>query len=70
MAFTRVYVGAHYPVDVLAGLVVGATVGSAVVLLAGGLVSRLVVWGLSTRLRPLLTDDPAPAGASPELVST
>ena len=26
MAFTRVYVGAHYPLDVLAGLVLGGTV--------------------------------------------
>lgn len=32
MAVDRVYVGAHYPVDVLAGLAVGASVATAVVL--------------------------------------
>ena len=68
MAFTRVYVGAHYPVDVLAGLAVGAIAGSAVVLLGQGLVVRFVSWGLSTRLRPLLTDEAAPA-VSPGLLA-
>ena len=58
MAFTRVYVGAHYPVDVVAGLAVGAVVATATVLLADGPVSRLVERGRATRLRPLLSDAP------------
>jgi len=62
MAFTRVYVGAHYPIDVLAGLAVGAIVATVVTLVAAGPIERLVGWALSTRLRPLLTDEhPAPA---------
>lgn len=63
MAFTRVYVGAHYPIDVLAGLGVGAVVATVVVLAGTGPLARLVEWGLTTRLRPLLTPEPATAGA-------
>jgi undecaprenyl-diphosphatase len=59
MAFARVYIGAHYPHDVAAGLVVGAAVS-----LLGYLVLRPVLgWGLTvldrTKLRPLLTSAPA-----------
>ncbi len=32
ISFSRVYVGVHYPFDVLAGAVVGASVGALVVL--------------------------------------
>jgi hypothetical protein len=56
MAFTRVYADAHYPVDVLAGLAVGATVATLVSLAAAGPVERLVAWAPSKRLRPLLSD--------------
>jgi membrane-associated phospholipid phosphatase len=55
MAFARVYIAAHYPQDVLAGLALGA-----LVTLVGYLVVRRVLVGLvqrlqDTRLRPLLT---------------
>jgi membrane-associated phospholipid phosphatase len=55
MAFTRVYVGAHYLSDVLAGLALGAAVAVigwwAVVPLLDRLVARLA----RTPLRPLIT---------------
>lgn len=54
MAFARVYVGVHFPVDVLAGLAVGAAVALLVQLAApalAGLVRRLE----ATPVRPLLT---------------
>jgi undecaprenyl-diphosphatase len=43
MAVTRVYVGAHFPLDVLAGLVVGAALCTVSYLLVAPLVTRLVV---------------------------
>lgn len=59
MAFSRVYIAAHYPYDVLAGLVLGAAV-----VLAGYIILRrpliLIVTKLAgTPLRPLITDKPA-----------
>jgi len=42
MAFTRVYVGAHYPGDVLAGLALGAATALAVHLVVVPVVVRLV----------------------------
>ena len=55
MAFARVYVGAHYPLDVVAGLALGAVVTSLGLLAARPLVVRLVLALERTRLRPLLS---------------
>lgn len=61
MAFARVYIAAHYPQDVAAGLLVGAVVS----LLGFWLVRRLLVWLVElaerTPLRPVLTTAPRPA---------
>lgn len=54
MAVTRVYVGAHYPGDVLAGLVLGAAVAAAVHRLAGGPIATLLAQLARTPLRPLI----------------
>jgi undecaprenyl-diphosphatase len=65
MAFSRVYVAAHYPQDVAAGLLVGAAVS----LLGFWLVRRLLVWLVEvaerTPLRPMLTAAPRPDAAAP-----
>lgn len=55
LAFARVYIAAHYPHDVAAGLLVGAAVALLGWLLLRGLLTRLVRWLQSTRLRPLVT---------------
>jgi membrane-associated phospholipid phosphatase len=60
MAFARVYIAAHYPIDVAVGLVLGAAVAVAVYLAAhrpiASTVTALVDRG--SRLRPLLTAAP------------
>ncbi|MFC1403656.1 MULTISPECIES: phosphatase PAP2 family protein [Streptacidiphilus] len=55
MGFSRIWVGAHYPHDVLVGLVVGAVVAVPVVLAARRYGPPLVVRLESGFLRPLLT---------------
>jgi len=55
MAATRVYVGAHFPVDVVAGLLLGALVTVVTYLVVRPLVLRLVEALAKTRLRVLLT---------------
>jgi membrane-associated phospholipid phosphatase len=67
MAFARVYIAAHYPHDVLAGLVVGAAVSLLGWLLLARALTRLVTWLSGTPLRPLVAGavnrtHPAPAG--------
>jgi undecaprenyl-diphosphatase len=59
MAFTRVYVGAHFPLDVTVGLVVGAGVALASYLLVRPVVAPLVDRLARTHLRPLLTTSAA-----------
>ena len=63
MAFARVYIAAHYPYDVLAGLAVGATVVLVGYLVVRKPLTRLVAKVADTRLRPLVTD----VSAAPEV---
>ncbi|MFD2415597.1 phosphatase PAP2 family protein [Amycolatopsis pigmentata] len=64
MAFSRVYIAAHYPWDVAAGLVAGAVVS----LLGFVVVRRLLVWLVElaerTALRPVFTSTSARADSA------
>ncbi|MDH2415452.1 phosphatase PAP2 family protein [Nocardioides sp. CER19] len=64
MAFTRVYVGAHFPLDVVTGLLVGAAIAWLSYLVVAPVVTRLVAVLARTPLRPLLTSSP-PAQPQP-----
>jgi membrane-associated phospholipid phosphatase len=55
MAFARVYVGAHYPRDVLAGLVLGGVVSLAGYILLRPVLRRILAFVGGTRLRFLVT---------------
>ena len=55
MAFTRVYVGAHYPGDVVAGLALGGAVATAGHYLLVPTLTRLLQRLGPTALRPLVT---------------
>lgn len=54
MAFTRVYIAAHYPADVLAGLVLGGIVAIGTWLILRRPLTRLLQAIAGTRLRPVL----------------
>ena len=58
MAFARVYVAAHYPLDVLAGLVLGALISVVGYLLARPALDRLLAVAARTPLRVLLAAAP------------
>ncbi|MDX6373430.1 MAG: hypothetical protein QOD98_2418 [Nocardioidaceae bacterium] len=63
MAATRVYVGAHFPLDVVAGLAVGVVVALTSYAAARPRVLRLVVALSHTAARPLLTAQPEDVAA-------
>ncbi|OKI62291.1 phosphatase PAP2 family protein [Micromonospora sp. CB01531] len=66
MGFARIYIGAHYPLDVLAGFAVGASVTLLGYLIARRPIGAVVDWLDGTRLRPLLRPgDPVTAATGP-----
>ena len=60
LAGARVYIAAHYPGDVLVGLLLGGLVAGLLYALARGLLARLVTATARTRLRPLVAAPTTP----------
>ena len=59
IAFSRVYVGVHFPQDVLAGLALGAVTAVLGVFLLVPLITRVIAWLAHTPLAPLVRAAPA-----------
>ena len=55
MAVSRVYIAAHYPLDVVVGLLLGAAISLAGYFLLRRILLRMVLALQHTRFRPLLT---------------
>jgi undecaprenyl-diphosphatase len=64
IAFSRVYVGVHYPQDVLAGLGLGAAVVGIGYFAIVPLLTRIAAWLTRTPLRPLIIAGPTEAANS------
>jgi len=58
MAVSRVYIAAHYPLDVVVGLLLGAAISLAGYFLLRRILLRMVLALQHTRFRPLLTAAP------------
>jgi undecaprenyl-diphosphatase len=65
IAFSRVYVGIHFPQDVAAGLALGGCVALLGIAVVVPLMSRVVGWLADTPLRPLLAAAPTQVRVEP-----
>lgn len=61
LAFVRVYVGVHYPGDVVAGLLIGGAIAAVICLGLRGPATAVAERLLETPLRPLIAASPRPA---------